>query len=66
MILNGIPWDVEALRRAPRDLVVERGADLLGIEVKATSRPQAGDAKHLGTFRDEYGDSVRGCLGRKV
>lgn len=44
------------------DLVVERGADLLGIEVKATKRPRASDAKHLRTFRDEYGDSVRGCL----
>lgn len=44
------------------DLVVERGSDLLGIEVKATSRPNASDAKHLRTFRDEYGDSVRGCL----
>jgi uncharacterized protein len=44
------------------DFVVERGSDLLGIEVKATSRPSASDAKHLRTFRDEYGDSVRGCL----
>lgn len=44
------------------DLVVERGPDLVGIEVKATSRPRAADAKHLRTFRDEYGDAVRGCL----
>jgi predicted AAA+ superfamily ATPase len=44
------------------DLVVERGPDLLGIEVKATARPRAADAKHLRTFRDEYGDAVRGCL----
>lgn len=44
------------------DLVVERGRDLMGIEVKATARPRAGDAKHLRTFRDEYGDRVRGCL----
>lgn len=44
------------------DLVVERGRDLLAIEVKATSRPRAADAKHLTTFREEYGDSVRGCL----
>lgn len=44
------------------DLVVERGPDLLGIEVKATSRPRPADAKHLRTFRDEYGDAVRGCL----
>lgn len=44
------------------DFVVERGSDLLGIEVKATTRPRASDAKHLQTFRDEYGHSVRGCL----
>ena len=44
------------------DFVVERGAQLLGIEVKATARPQASDAKHLRTFREEHGDSVRGCL----
>ena len=44
------------------DLVVERGKHLLGIEVKATARPRTSDAAHLQTFRDEYGDSVRGCL----
>jgi len=44
------------------DLVVERGMELLGIEVKATSRPRASDAAHLRTFRDEYGEQVRGCL----
>ena len=44
------------------DLVVERGKDLLGIEVKATARPRASDAAHLQAFRDEYGDAVRGCL----
>lgn len=44
------------------DFVVERGPDLLGVEVKATTRPGASDAKHLRAFRDEYGDSVRGCL----
>ena len=44
------------------DFVVERGSHLLGIEVKATNRPKASDAKHLRTFRDEYGESVRGCL----
>jgi len=44
------------------DFVVERGSDLLGIEVKSTTHPQASDAKHLRTFRDEYGDSVSGCL----
>ena len=44
------------------DLVVERGGDLLGIEVKATTRPRATDAVHLKAFRSEYGDQVRGCL----
>lgn len=44
------------------DFVIERGSDLLAIEVKATTRPRASDAKHLRTFRDEYGDSVRGGL----
>jgi predicted AAA+ superfamily ATPase len=44
------------------DLVVEQGSDLLGIEVKATTRPRTADAIHLKAFRDEYGDRVRGCL----
>lgn len=44
------------------DLVVERGSALLGIEVKATTRPRAADAAHLQVFRDEYGDAVSGCL----
>lgn len=44
------------------DVVVERGSILLGIEVKSTARPRASDAKHLRTFREECGDSVRGCL----
>lgn len=44
------------------DFVIERGSELLAVEVKATSRPRAADARHLRTFRDEYGDAVRGCL----
>jgi predicted AAA+ superfamily ATPase len=44
------------------DFVIEQGSDVLGVEVKATTRARALDAKHLQTFRDEYGDSVRGCL----
>ncbi len=44
------------------DLVVERGRDLLGIEVKATTRPRVTDTRHLITFREEYGERVRGCL----
>jgi predicted AAA+ superfamily ATPase len=44
------------------DFVIERGPELVAVEVKATSRPRAADARHLRTFRDEYGDAVRGCL----
>ena len=44
------------------DLVVERGRDLLGIEVKATTRPRVTDTRHLLTFQEEYGERVRGCL----
>ena len=41
------------------DFVVETDGSLLPIEVKATSRPRLGDARHLRTFRAEYGDMVR-------
>ncbi|MFQ5690907.1 MAG: ATP-binding protein [Gemmatimonadota bacterium] len=44
------------------DFVIERGSELVAVEVKATSRPRGADARHLRTFRDEYGASVRGCL----
>ena len=44
------------------DFVIERGGDLIGIEVKVTTRPRVADARHLQTFRNEYGDAVRGCL----
>lgn len=44
------------------DFVIERGSDLIAIEVKAASRPGYAAASHLRTFRDEYGDAVRGCL----
>lgn len=44
------------------DFVVESGGELVGIEVKAGQRPRAADAEDLRTFRDEYGDAVRGCL----
>lgn len=37
------------------DFVIETGGRLLPIEVKATSRPRLSDAKHLRTFRQEYG-----------
>ncbi len=44
------------------DFVVERGAELLAIEVKATQRPRTVDAQGLLAFREEYGDRVRGGL----
>ncbi len=44
------------------DFVVERGGDLLAVEVKTGSRAATADAAHLRTFREEYGASVRGCL----
>ena len=41
------------------DLVIEVGArHLVGIEIKATSTPDSGDAKHLRWFRRELGDAV--------
>lgn len=44
------------------DFVIERRGELVGIEVKAGAKPSFSDARHLRTFRDEYGDRVRGCL----
>jgi uncharacterized protein len=44
------------------DFVIERGRALLPVEVKATTRPTYGDARHLLTFRSEYGDAVVGSL----
>jgi uncharacterized protein len=44
------------------DFVVERGADLVAVEVKATTRPRASDAAHLALFRREAGPAVRGGL----
>jgi predicted AAA+ superfamily ATPase len=41
------------------DFVIEAGRTLLPIEVKATARPRVGDAKHLRTFREEYGRHCR-------
>jgi predicted AAA+ superfamily ATPase len=41
------------------DFVIEAGSMLLPIEVKATARPRVGDAKHLRTFREEYGRRCR-------
>ena len=42
--------------------MVERGRELLAVEVKATTRPAHAHARHLLTFIEEYGDLVRGGL----
>lgn len=44
------------------DFVIERGRQLLPIEVKATARPSHGDIRHLLTFRGQYGRAVAGGL----
>jgi predicted AAA+ superfamily ATPase len=44
------------------DFVIEAGRQLLPIEVKATARPRLGDARHLRTFRGEYGKKARAGL----
>ncbi|MBI3490244.1 MAG: ATP-binding protein [Acidobacteria bacterium] len=41
------------------DFVIEAGGTLLPIEVKATAKPRVGDAKHVRTFREEYGRRCR-------
>lgn len=41
------------------DFVIEVGDRLLPIEIKATKRPRLRDARHLRTFRAEYGDQAR-------
>jgi hypothetical protein len=44
------------------DFVIEAGGRLLAIEVKATTHPGYSDARHLLTFRAEYGSAVHGAL----
>ncbi len=44
------------------DAVIELGDKLIAIEVKAKTRPNHRDARHLQAFRQEYGDAVAGCL----
>lgn len=44
------------------DFVIETRGRVLPIEVKATTRPRLGDAKHLRTFRAEYGKTSRAGL----
>ena len=44
------------------DFVVESGGQLLPIEIKASARPRLADAKHLRSFRAEYGKRSRAAL----
>ncbi len=44
------------------DFVIETGGRLLPIEVKAGARPRLADARHLRTFRKEYGRKARAGL----
>ncbi len=44
------------------DFVVERGDELLAIDVTRATRPQPADARGLRAFREEYGEQVRGAL----
>lgn len=41
------------------DLILERGRDLVAVEVKATATPTASHAKHLAFLRDRTGDRFR-------
>ncbi len=44
------------------DFVIEAAGSLLPVEVKAVARPRLGDARHLRTFRAEYGRRARAAL----
>lgn len=44
------------------DFVIETHGGVVGIEVKATTRPRPRDWATLVEFRDRYGDAVKGCL----
>lgn len=44
------------------DFVIETPGELLPIEVTSTTRPSAKDARHLRTFKSEYGGSARSGL----
>jgi len=44
------------------DFVVEAGRSVVPIEVKATTRPHVGDARHLASFRAEYRGRSRTAL----
>ena len=44
------------------DFVIDTGTVLLPIEIKATSRPRVSDARHIQSFRAEYGRRCRAGL----
>lgn len=44
------------------DFVIESGDSLLPIEVMASTRPRLADARHLMSFRAEYGHPARAAL----
>jgi len=44
------------------DFVIETQGALVPVEVKATSHPTVADARHLRTFREEYGRRARSGL----
>lgn len=44
------------------DFVIERNGKLLAVEVKASTNPGYGDARHLRTFLAEYVDSAIGAV----
>lgn len=44
------------------DFVIESGGKLLPIEIKASARPRLVDARHLRSFRAEYGTKARAAL----
>jgi uncharacterized protein len=41
------------------DLIVERGTDIIAIEVKATATPTLNHARHLAFLRDRVGERFR-------
>jgi len=44
------------------DFVIECRDGLMPVELKATARPRLADARHLRSFRQEYGSRCRGGL----
>lgn len=44
------------------DFVIDTGAALVPIEIKATTRPRVSDARHIQSFRAEYGRRARAGL----